>query len=381
MVKAKRIALLIESSTSYGRSLIRGVLQYANVAASWFFYNEPRSFSDALPNFAKHSLDGIIMRDTPENMKLLELNVPTVVSIRYLESVEGVPIILGDSKRIGRMAARYFQERGFRNFAYCGFENMPWSLERERAFAEALPPDISFHVLHQSINPANYEGKLQELSEWLKDLPKPAALMACNDVRGESILEACKLAEVKVPFEISILGVNNDDMICDMVSPQLSSIALNITKAGYQAAKTLDKMIKGESYDDLITIEPERVVARASSDIFAVNDPEVAKALYFIDQNSRKKIHIDDLAAHVGINRRALERKFKHALNSTIYSAIKRAKIDAIRKMLTDTDIQISEIAYAMGFDDANHISRYFKQEMNVSPMKYRKKYGILHMD
>lgn len=376
MVKAKRIALLVETSTSYGRSLIRGVLQYANVATSWFFYNEPRGFGDALPDFAKHSLDGIIMRDTPENMKLLDLKIPTVVSIRYLEKVSGVPNILSDSKKIGHMAAKHFLEKGFRDFAYCGFDNMPWSHERERAFAEALPPDKNLHILQQSSELANYEDKLRELAEWLKGLPKPVALMACNDVRGESIIEACKLAEVKVPFEISILGVNNDDLICDMVSPGLSSIALNITKAGYQSAKVLDRMIKGKSDTDLITIEPERVVARASSDMFAVEDSSVAEALYYIQQNSRKKFSIDDLAAYVGVNRRTLERKFKVALNTTIYSSVKRAKIDAISKMLVETDIPIAEIAYSMGFEDSNHISRYFKHEMGMPTIEYRRKYS-----
>jgi len=239
MHQTKRIALLIETSTSYGRTLIRGILQYANVASSWIFYNEPRGFGDAVPKLTKDNLDGIIMRDTPENMPLLALKIPTVVSIRYEERIPEVPNIISDSKEIGIMAAKYLQDKGFEHFAFCGFDDMPWSREREQAFVDATGCTSKTFIHRKKQQKQDYDKQLQDLADWLLHLPKPIGLMACNDVRGANIIEACKLAEVKVPQEVSIVGVNNDDMICQMTSPPLSSISLNIAKAGYEAADVL----------------------------------------------------------------------------------------------------------------------------------------------
>ncbi|ARN56954.1 DNA-binding transcriptional regulator [Sedimentisphaera salicampi] len=374
MQQTKRIALLIETSTSYGRALIRGILQYANVAASWVFYNEPRGIADALPNLSGENLDGIIMRDTAENMKLLNYNLPTVVSIRYENKVEGVPNIVSDCEAIGKMAADFLMERNYSNFAYCGFEDMPWSVQRREAFIKNLPDYKKISTYQDRSGSLDYESKLQRLAEWLISLPKPAALMACNDVRGASIIEACKLAGVRIPQELSILGVNNDDMICEMVSPELSSISLNITKAGYEAARTLDRLIKtGQSPTDFITVEPERVISRASTDIKAIHDKDLAAALHFISQHSRENIQVSDVAEAVCVNRRSLERRFRRILNRSVYDEIKRVRTNLMKKMLTETDMPVAEIAYTMGFDDANHISRYFKLQTGISPLKFRK--------
>jgi LacI family transcriptional regulator len=375
MKNQKKIALFIETSTSYGRTLIRGILKYANAAASWVFYNEPRGFADALPETTANDFDGIIMRDTPDNMKLLRLGIPTVVSIRHEKSIEGIPNIVSDSRLIGEMAAQYMLEKGFENFAYCGFDNMPWSHERHEAFVQSLPRDKKIHSFQQQKS-SDYGKNMQELADWLKSLPKPAGLMACNDVKGAAIIEAAKLADVKIPQEVSILGVNNDDMICEMVSPQLSSISLNIARAGYEAAKTLDKMLKGKLDPvENIIIQPIEVITRDSTNIPLLSEPDVAAALHYITRNSRSHLQVNDVAADTGSNRRSLERKFRKVLNRTIYEEIKRSRIELMSKMLLETDIPISEIAYNMGFNDANHIARYFKLETGISPHKFRKKH------
>ncbi len=380
MHQTKRIALLIETSTSYGRTLIRGILQYANVASSWIFYNEPRGFGDAVPKLTKDNLDGIIMRDTPENMPLLALKIPTVVSIRYEKRIPEVPNIISDSKEIGIMAAKYLQDKGFEHFAFCGFDDMPWSREREQAFIDAAGCTSKTFIHRKKQQKQDYDKQLQDLADWLFHLPKPIGLMACNDVRGANIIEACKLAEVKVPQEVSIVGVNNDDMICQMTSPPLSSISLNIAKAGYEAAKTLDRLIKGklQSIEDIV-IKPENVITRTSTDIFAINDPLIAAAMHYISKNCKQNIQVDDVADAIGMNRRCLERRFRTILGKTVYEEIKRKRINIIGKMLTETDIPISEIAYNMDFNDANHISRYFKSAKGISPLQYRKSHsGIL---
>ena len=375
MTKAKKVALLIETSTSYGRTLIRGILQYANAATSWILYNEPRGFSDELPSLSGRNFDGIIMRDTKGNMPLLKLGIPTVVSIRYEKQIDNVPNIISDSEKIGKLAAEYLTSKGFENFAFCGFDNMPWSLEREKVFRNAI--NGKTYVFQKNNKQADYNQQLKEMAQWLKSLPKPIGLMACNDVRGANVIEACKLANIKIPQEISILGVNDDDMICEMTSPPLSSISLDIARGGYEAARTLDIMMR-EGIDNIsnIIIKPKDVVTRSSTNILTIDDPDVARALYFISENSRQNIQVTDVADHVGINRRSLERRFRKILDKSVYDEIKRLRIETMSKMLTETDIPISEIAYKMGFNDANHIARYFKLEKGISPLDYRKSHA-----
>ena len=150
MSEIKRIALLIETSTSYGRSLIRGIIKHANIVSNWMFYNEPRGLFEKLPHLDKWKLDGIIMRDTPENLNLLKLHVPTVVSIRYQEKVLGVPNIIGNSDAIGNMAAEHFYKKGIRFFAFCGFDNFPWSREREQAFRTNVCSKGEIYIYRQS---------------------------------------------------------------------------------------------------------------------------------------------------------------------------------------------------------------------------------------
>ena len=376
MENSKKIALLIETSTSYGRELIRGIAQYADLNASWIFFNEPRGIMDKLPRLYKWKPDGIIMRDTPENMKLLKLSIPTIISIRYKKTVDNIPNIISDSNEIGKIATNYFRNKGFTQFAFCGFDNMPWSKERESALKNEIAPKENLYIYRNKKIKSDYEQELVWLSRWLKSLPKPIALLACNDVKGATIIEACKLAKVKIPQEIAILGVNNDDMICEITSPPLSSISLDIKNAGYEAGKTLDKMIKdGKKENKKIVVKPQRIVTRSSTDIFAINDPIIALALHYISQNSKTIIQVDDVADYVGTNRRNLERRFRQFLKRSIYEEIKRCKIELISKILIESNMSIWEIAHNMGFSDNHHISRYFKSAKGISPLKFREQF------
>ncbi|MEN6306435.1 MAG: XylR family transcriptional regulator [Anaerohalosphaeraceae bacterium] len=377
MSKMKKIALLIETSTTYGRELIRGIIQYANISCPWIFYKDPSGLSEKLPSIDKWGLDGIIMRDTPQNLKLLELHIPTIVSIRYQEKIAGIPNIIGNSDLIGKMAAEYFYNKGFTVFAFCGMNNFPWSKEREETFRNAVCSKGTIYIYDQQIKVLDYEKELAAIAQWLSTLPKPVAVMACNDVRGAHIIEACKLAQIQVPDEVAVLGVNNDDMICELTSPPLSSIALDIHKAGQQAAMCLERMMSGKKITEQnIMVEPKHVMTRRSTDILAINNPEIAAAIKYIQHNSKKYIQVNDVTAAVGTNRRSLERSFKQHLKRSIHEEITRMRIDTISRMLTETNLSIAEIAMSMGFSDINHISRYFKASKKISPFKFRKNHA-----
>jgi len=373
-ISTKKVALFIETSTSYGRSLIRGIVQYANIATKWFFYNEPRGLQDTIPDLVNWKLDGIIMRDTDNNMALLKLNIPTIVSVRYRDKIDGLTSIIGNSLAIGKTAADYFKNKGFKYFAYCGFHAMPWSREREEAFFNALSPGENSYLYHNPGTNIDYDQDVRHIASWLKKLPIPSALLACNDVRAAHVLEACKIADIRVPQQIAVLGVNNDDMICNLTSPPLSSISLNTVKAGYEAAKTLDTLMSSPSHNDNkdIVVEPQGVLSRQSTDVFAINDPDMAQALYYITNRARHPIQVNDVVSYVGSNRRTLERKFQRTINKSIYEAIKHTRINLMSNMLLETDLSITAIAHNMGFQNHHHISRYFKSARGISPLKFR---------
>ncbi len=215
------------------------------------------------------------------------------------------------------------------------------------------------------------------LAEWLRTLPKPVGVMACNDDRGQHITEACATANLDVPYEVAVIGVDNDDQVCDISNPSLSSVALDVEKAAFQASGLLDKMMAGEKIPpQTVTVHPNRVVTRQSTNIVAVEDKLVSQALHFIHQNAKRLIQVDDVIKALNVSRRSLHDKFMKTLRRSVYDEIKRVRIDLISQMLVETDLSISDIALGLGYDSSNHIARYFKQKMGISPLDYRKLHG-----
>jgi LacI family transcriptional regulator len=278
------------------------------------------------------------------------------------------------------MAAEHLLERGFRHFGYCGFDNMYWSCQRGDSFsARIMEAGFRTSIYKQPKSHASRLWYREEaiLVEWLRGLPKPVGIMACNDDRGQHITEACANAKLDVPYEVAIIGVDNDDQVCDISNPPLSSVSLDVEKAGFQASELLDKMMSGEKMPpQTVIVHPNRVVTRQSTNIVAVEDKLVSQALHFIRQNAKRLIQVDDVINYLSVSRRNLHDKFVKTLGRSVYDEIKRVRIDLISQMLLETDLSISDIALSLGYDNTNHIARYFKQKMGISPLEYRKLHG-----
>jgi LacI family transcriptional regulator len=288
-----------------------------------------------------------------------------------------------DETGAGRMAAEYFMERGFINFAFCGFDDMIWSRQKCDGFKRTLT-EAGFQTsiyrqprTRRLRKPANEQPII---AAWLRSLSKPVALMTCNDDRSQDVLVACKIAECKVPDDVAILGVDNDELICNFSYPQLSSIALSTERAGYEAAKVLDKLMKGQKIaenEKEVTIFPLHVVTRQSTDIMAIEDKNVEQAVSFIRRHSREIIQVDDVAQAVGLSRRALEQHFRKALDHSVHEEIKYTRVNLMANMLIGTNLSVSQIAKLLGYPHATHnISRYFKQQKGMSPLEYRRKFA-----
>jgi LacI family transcriptional regulator len=373
----KRIILLIETSRAFGRGLITGIARYSKLHGPWSFYMEPIGLKSSIPHLTSWKPDGIIMRDSLITKELLKLKIPTILAIHDSSYPKDLPVIKTDSESIGRLASQYLLEKGLKNLAYFGLNNFDWSVERGTYFSR-LNSEAGFKTYiykpKKKIKKDEWEDEQKQVSDWVNSLPKPVGIFACNDDQGQHILEVCKLNDLKVPEDVAVIGVDNDPMICDISDPPLTSIALNVEAAGYEAAKLIDGMIdKNKISGKQIMVSPSHIIQRQSTDILAVNDPDVAKAIQFIKKNAKNKILIDDVVQNTGISRRSLERKFRNTIHRSIGKEIQYVRVELISKLLVETDIPISQIATLFDFTEIEHISRYFKREKGIGLREFRK--------
>lgn len=373
----KKIVLLLETSRSFGRQLIMGIANYSKLYGPWSFYKEPIDLKSSFPHLTSWKPDGIIMRDSLITKELLKLNIPTIVAIHNSTYPKDLPTIKTDSKAIAQMASQHFLEKGLRNMAFCGFDDFEWSRERGKYFSmfnEEAGYKTQIYVQQNKHIDSDWENEQRHVSEWIINLPKPVGIFAANDDRGQHILEVCKLINLNVPEDVAVIGVDNDPMICEIGDPPLTSIALNVESAGFEAAKLMDYMITNRKLSgEQIAVSPVHIVQRQSSDILAVGDPEVNRAINFIKKNAQNKILVKDVVKQTNLSRRTLERKFKQSIRRSIYGEIKRVRIELIAKMLIETDLPISHISSLFNFTDIEHISRYFKLAKDIGLRDFRK--------
>jgi len=383
MPKTPKVILWIDVTTEYGRALVRGIAQYSRLHGPWVFYKKPLSYRD--PNWDKNiferlqnwKADGVILREPGEIKPILNLALPTIISPYNRELIPGYPHIIGDPAKIAQLAAEHLFERGFRHFACCGFESLPFSRNRCKNFREILRnAGFEVHVYQQPKKRTKrlWENEETVLAEWLKSLPKPIGVMTCNDDRGDHVLQACKKAGLTVPDEVAVVGVGNDPLICELSTPPLSSVATAGERAGYEAAALLARLMDGEEMADQRIIVPTKyVVTRQSTDILSIDDHEVVMAVHFIRCNAARAISVSDVAEEVSLSRRELERRFRRFLGRTIHREIRRARVQQLARMLAETNLSISHIACELGYTSAKHLSRCFRQEMGMTPLNYRK--------
>jgi LacI family transcriptional regulator len=373
----KRIVLLVETSREFGRQLIIGIARYSRLHGPWSFYKELICLKSSIPHLTSWKPDGIIMRDSLIKNELIDLKIPTILVQHDSAYSDKLPIVITDSKSIAKMAGEHFIERGFKNFAFCGFDHYEWSNYRKDYFCQYnAEAGFKTHVYKSPRKKKiiDWETEQRHVCDWLKTVPKPVGLLACNDDRGQHILEVCKRLDFRVPEDVAVIGVDNDPMICELGDPPLSSIALNVESAGYEAAKLLNQMINHQKIEGKqINVSPTHIVQRQSTDLLAVDDPEVAAAIRFIKENAKNKILVKDVVKITRISRRALEQRFRKTVHRSIYDEIRQVRVELISKLLIETDFPISHISSLFNFTDVEHISRYFKKEKGIGLREFRK--------
>jgi LacI family transcriptional regulator len=347
------------------------------------YYRETRGMEGILKWAKEWKANGIMGQFyNNSNLEILMNEGIAVVAQDFKERHTIVPNITGDYVKTGIMGAEYFLRKGYENFAFYGFKDIVWSRERaqgfeERIIKEGYTVDYFEHTRKFKSRELWYY-KPSALSHWLNSLPKPIALMACDDNQAMHITEACRLNKIRIPEEVAVLGVDNDEMLCNLSDPPMSSISLDTMKAGYEAARLLHTMIrtKNQEYYDIVH-EPTQIITRHSTDIYATKDMEVGKALKYIHQNIEQNLNVENVIEQVPLSRRSLEKRFLNVTGYPVYEYIFNLRIERFTQKLLETDKSIFEIALDMGLNDSKNIARQFRQIKGCTPSEYREKYLI----
>jgi len=375
---APSVLLFVETSREFGRGLLHGIAKYSRVHGPWRVYRWPGALDSVLPEWKYLKIDGAIVRDVKVVEALAHSGIPVIFAQHNKESYAPFPGIITDSASIGSIAAEHFLDRGFQHFAYCGFDEFAWSRGRAQHFAERLRrAGFETNVYEQPTSRRALRNEQSRIADWLASLPTPVAVLCCNDDRALQVIEACKLVNLDVPDPVAVLGVDNDVLVCDLADPPISSIALNTEGAGYEAARLLESLMKGEAMaGQVIPVRPRHIVTRMSTDMLAVTDKDVAAALRFIRRNPNRLIQVGDVVEATNVSRRVLEKRFKTMLRRSVHQEIRRVRVNNIIQLLVGTDMSVTDIAAHCGFDGVEHIARYFRKETGASLREYRKRYA-----
>lgn len=370
-MKVQHIGLMIESLSGYGSQILRGISRYAHQKNNWriaFFDHERRELLEKLTHWEG---DGIICTVVDQKFQeaALSRTIP-VVNVAGLVQDPKLLSVISNDHQAGRMGAEFFIERGFRHAGFIrGRNNSRYSSDRFRGFSERFAEaGIEIHSI--SLPQRNAD---EDLQAWIKDLPRPLALMGAMDRLAAMTLEACWNLDLKVPEEVAILGMGNHEQMCELCSPTLSSIHADMERRGYEAARLLDQTLKGKKRPTKpILIEPVHVAERRSTDIYAFDDQDLVSALQFIRQRAETSIKVADVVAATGLSRRSLEGRFANHLGRTIHEEIWRAHFHIAKRLLTSSDLGLKEVAMRSGFRTASSLINLFGKHLEMTPKEYR---------
>lgn len=377
----RHVALIIETSSNYGRDLLAGIVRYMRMHDRWSVFLEQRDLFKQPPRWLnKWQGDGIISRATTPRLldAISDTGVPFVELTDRKGDVE-FSQIRSDDAAIGKMGAEHLLERGFKRFGYCGFKGEAWSKRREESFVKTIDQKSSgscslYNSTWQGRGARNWEDEQRCIIEWLQTLTPPFAVMACNDIRGRQIIDACSELDLAVPEQVVVVGVDDDELLCRMCSPPLSSVIPNAQAVGFRAAEVLASLMDGKSpASEVQLIEPLGVATRQSTDVVAIDDPDIAAALRYIREYACRGITVAEVVRDNSVSRSTLERQVRKYLGRTPQEEIRFVQIKRARELLISTDLSAEQIAPLCGFEHPEYLHVVFKRVTGTTIGVFRK--------
>jgi len=387
-----RVAICMGIADYYEHGIARGVVRYAKQREDWKLYGYGWMFRK-LEDLSSWEGDGIITRAESARDARIQagLGLP-VVDVAGAYTDPRFHSVLNDDYLTGRRAGEYLRSRGFDAFAFCGVSDVRWSRKRLEGFADgagltgASPKAGVWAGGSRSLLPV-FERALpwwedleaaEDLEDWLKELPRPAAVFACNDTAGVKTAGLCRNLGIPVPAGLGILGVDNEDILCELAQPSLSSIQLDCEEIGYRAAELLDLLIRREAapgdYRSEVLVSPGAIMERESTRIFVCPDPLVQRAVTLIRSRFREDLTVSDIAREAGASRRSLEMKFRLRLGKTVHQCLLEARMAHARNLLAGTDRTVAAVAEESGYRSLQRFHQTFLKETGMTPGTWRKR-------
>ena len=383
MAKIRQVALAFPLAAAHYQQVCRGITDYAQQHGTWSFAGSPETHMMLVTDLKGWPGNGVIaeIHTKKEVAAARELDVP-VVNLSGVLCESGLPRVMNDHRAMGRLAAEHLLECGLRRFAYYGLRGVWYAQQRGRGFVEQITRGggqcTVWEAASSILRRGTWPDWLDELRGWLRSIEPPLGIMAVHDGRARMVVDVCHQLGLRVPHDVAVVGVNDDPIACEFSRPTLSSVARNGQIIGRQAAALLDRLMSGRrppARDTLIA--PEGVVKRQSTDVVAVEDPEVSAAVRFIREHFTEPIGVENLLAEVSVSRRWLEHRFKRHFGCTPHQYICQTRVERAKQLLTGAEkLPLSQIAAACGFSETRHLRIVFQRITGLTPAQYRRKQG-----
>ena len=379
--RKRNVLLIIETSRAFGRGVLQGISRHMLEHDDWIVHVEDRGLLESIPSWLKTwTGDGIITRTPSFSIARMIRNKQVPVVELLGNGIQIQPEVRGDEDHVATLAVEHFAQVGFSDYAFFAVGNAWWSLLRQEAFVRTVKEHGgTVHVFPHAgtgdrvFYPVWTPQFDRAMLKWLRRLPKPVAIWAVSDILAIRLLEGCRQLDLSVPEEIAILGTTNDVLLCNTLTPPLSSIDLNAFRIGYLAAERLGKKMQGETLESSpVLVPPTGVVARQSTDIVAFPDRQIAMAVRLIRTDATSGLSVEQVAESIGISRRTLQRRFQALLGHSVEKEMMKTRINRAKRLLNETDFSLPAIAIKTGFATADYFVQAFKRETGLTPGRYR---------
>jgi LacI family transcriptional regulator len=383
MRRQKQVALIIETFNEHARRLIQGIRVFNSRNNAWVIHFRGLSNDHSDVSWLQDwQGDGLIARITSEAIAsfVSKAKIPTI-DLTSERLIPNLPYLEANHHAVASMAAQHLLERGFQQFGFLGDSSFFWSKIRQQQFGHIIESQgFICHPLDLANSSRKSAKEMQEqIIAWLEHLPKPVGIMASSDVLGRLLLETCSLANLTVPAEVAVIGVDNDTLLCELAEPPLSSVVPDAFRTGFLAASLLQQLMDGKKLTNKAhLIDPLGIVTRHSTEFYVTEDKHVLEALSFIRTHACSDIKVEDVLNVVPLSRRVFETRFRSVTGRTPHEEISRLKLQRIKELLLEPSLSLQTIAELTGFKHTEYLSVFFKRETGLSPSDYRSTYPSL---